>query len=307
MAESKRHNVIKVALAYGIVGLFLFGNADAQDLDPRRYINLPVNQNFLRVAIGYSEGDVNTSPSLPFTDAQLTMKGTSLAYLRTMNIGGKTSTFDAYLPYMCASGSVLLDGAPQSRDVCGLADARIRFSYNFVGAPALEMNEYVKREKSTVVGASLQVYVPVGDYDDDKLLNIGANRWVIKPEIGVSIPWHKWSFEFTAGARWFADNDKFVGATLLKQDPLYNTQIHVVYDFSPRQWMSLNANYFFGGTSYKDDVPTSPRQENARLGITWAVALNSKNVVKFVAHTGVVTRVGNDADTVSAEWIYRWD
>jgi hypothetical protein len=301
----KRHNFVAVACAS--VGFLLFGNAEAQDLDPRRYINLPVQQNFLRVAYGHSDGDVNVAPSLPLEDAALTIDGVSLAYLRTMDIGGKVSTFDAYLPYFCASGSAIRKGEYQSRSICGQGDAWVRFSYMFFGAPAVELREFAKTEKEVVVGASLQVIMPTGQYDDGSLLNIGANRWVVKPEIGMSIPFGKWSFEFTAAARLFTDNDDFVGDVTIEQDPLYNLQLHLVYDLTPRQWISLNGNYFFGGVTYQNGIEQPTRQENSRVGLNWAIAVNSKNLLKLTAHKGVITRIGNDSDTYSVEWIYRWE
>lgn len=302
-----RRNVLKVAVAFAIVRIFLFGSAEAQDLDPRRYINLPAGQNFLRVAYGHSEGDVNIAPSQPIENAFLTIRGGSLSYLRTMAIRGDSSSFDVWLPYFCASGSAEHDGERRSRSVCGQGDASIRFTHNFVGAPAMELSQFAKKEKKVVVGASLQVSIPTGKYDDDKLLNIGANRWVIKPEIGMSVPWRKWSFEFSAGVRFFTANDEYVDGSKLEQDPLYNLQFHTIYDLTPRQWISLNANYFFGGVTYDDSLEQPTRQENSRLGLTWAIALNSKQALKFEAHWGVVTSIGNDSDTYVAEWIYRWD
>lgn len=294
-------------MACAVVSLFMFGNAEAQDLDPRRYINVPVDQNFLRIGYAHSEGDVNVQPSLPLENAYLITDGGSAAYLRTMDVGGKAATVDMYMLHMCASGHADLDGEQINRSVCGQGDAAFRFTYNFIGAPALELTDFIKREKEIVVGASLQVSAPTGQYDDDYLVNIGANRWVIRPEIGVSVPWRKWSFEFAAGVRFFTNNDDYIGDVTLKQDPLYNLQTHLIYDLTPRQWLSLDANYFFGGATYVDSVPQPTRQQNSRLGLTWYVALNSKHVLKFTAHRGVVTRIGNDSDTVSAAWIYRWD
>ena len=294
-------------MAYAFVRLFLFGSVEAQDLDPRRYVNLPTGQNILAIAYSYSRGDVNVSPSLPLEDAFLTIEGGAMAYARTMAIGGNSTSFDAYLPYVCASGSVVLGGERLNRNVCGQGDISIRINYNFIGAPAMELSEFVNKKKEVVVGASLQVSIPTGQYDDDKLLNIGVNRWFIIPEIGMSIPWRNWSFEFAAGVRMFTDNDDFVADVTLKQDPLYNLQVHLIYDLSPRQWISLNSNYFFGGDTYLNSVPSANRQENSRLGLTWSVALNANHALKFLAHIGVITRIGNDSDTYSATWIYRWD
>ena len=296
-----------IAAALGVVIILLLGNAEAQDLDPRRYVNLPTGQNFLRFAFGYSEGDVNVTPSVPLEGAFLSMNAVSLAYMRTMNLGGKAASFDAYVPHVCASGSAVLDGERLYREVCGLGDALLRFTYNFAGAPALELSDFVKRERELVVGASVQVSLPTGDSSSDYLLNIGANRWVIRPEIGMSVPLRNWSFEFSAGARFFSDNNDYVGDTTLSQDPIYNLQVHFIYDLSPRQWLSLNANYFFGGITYRDGTQAAIRQENSRVGITWSMAVNSKLALKLAAHAGVVTRVGNDSNTISMAAIYRWE
>lgn len=290
-----------------VVSLLIAGLANAQDLDPRRYVNLPIRQNFFAVVYAYSEGDVNVSPSVPLEGASLRIDGPAFAYVRTFEMAGNSASIDAIMPYVCASGSALLDGERLSREVCGQGDAQLRLNYNFVNAPALGLSEYIKREKKIVVGASVQIGIPTGTYDADKLLNIGANRWYLKPEIGVSIPWRKWNFEFAAGVRIFADNNDFLGNVKLEQDPLYNLQAHLVYDLTPRQWISFNSNYFFGGDTFQDGSPAGPRQENSRLGLTWAIALNSKHTLKFLAHSGVVTRVGNDSDTVSVAWVYRWD
>lgn len=294
-------------LTLAAIAILLLNNANAQDLDPRRYTNIPVGQNFLALAVVYSEGDVNFASSVPLTDARIRVDGPALAYLRTFAIAGKSASVDVLLPYGCVAGSALLDGERASREVCGLGDSALRVSYNFTGAPAAELPDFVRQKKTTVVGASLQVGMPTGQYDADRLLNLGANRWYIKPEIGASIPWKKWNFEFAAGVRIFTDNDSFVGDVNLAQDPLYNIQFHVIYDLTPRQWVSLDANYFFGGDTFQDGAPSATSQNNSRLGMTWTVALNSKHLLKFVAHTGVIGRISNDSDTFTVAWSYRWD
>lgn len=284
----------------------LAGHANAQDLDPRRYVNLPIDQNFLAIAYAYSEGDVNVSPSSPLSDAMIRVDGPALAYVRTFGVAGNSASFDMLLPYACASGSAVLNGQRQSRSICGPGDAKLRLSYNFVGAKAVSLREFAKQPKTVVVGASAQVSIPTGQYDQEKLLNISANRWYIRPEIGVSFPWRKWSFEFATGVRIFTDNDDFIGVQL-EQNPLYNIQAHVIYDLTPRQWVSLDTNYFFGGDTYQDGVPSASRQNNSRLGVTWSVALNSQNILKFLAHTGVAGRIANNSDTFTVAWSYCWD
>ena len=286
--------------------IVLLGHANAQDLDPRRYVNLPIDQNFIAIAYAYSEGDVNVSPSSPLSDASIRVNGPAFVYLRTFGFAGNASSFDALVPYTCANGSAVVNGERLSRKICGPADVKLRLSYNFVGAKAVGLREFAKQPKGVVAGASVQISAPTGQYDGDKLLNISANRWYIKPEIGFSVPWRKWSFEFATGVRIFTDNDDFLGDRL-KQDALYNLQGHVIYDLTRRQWVALDANYFFGGNTYLNGVPAAERQNNSRLGFTWAFALNSQQILKVLAHSGVIGRVANDSDMLTVAWTYRWD
>jgi hypothetical protein len=292
-------------IAFAAVIVFL-GHANAQDLDPRRYVNLPIDQNFIAIAYAYSEGDVNVAPSSPLSDAAIRVNGPAFVYVRTFDLAGNAGSFDALVPYTCANGSAVFNGERRSRNVCGPGDLKLRLSYNFVGAKAVSLREFAKQPTSVVVGASVQVSAPIGQYDAGKLLNIGANRWYIKPEIGFSVPWKKWSFEFATGVRIFTDNEDLLGVRL-EQDPLYNLQAHLIYDLTRRQWVSLNANYFFGGNTYLDGAAATDRQNNSRLGLTWAFALNSQQILKVLAHTGVMGRVANDSDMVTVAWTYRWD
>jgi len=300
-------------VTFGLLACFVFcatclcTAAEAQDLEPRKYVNLPIDQNFLRVAGGYSRGEVELTPGLPLVDSDLKLAGTSLAYLRTLDVGGSAASFDMYMGYFCAQGSTVIDGTRQEGRVCGNGDARARFTWNFIGASALQLGDFVKKEREMVVGASVQVLVPVGQYDENRVLNIGANRWVLRPEIGMSLPSGKWSFEFAAGGRFFQDNDDYVGGSTLEQDPVYNLQAHIVYDLTRRQWLAVDVNYFFGGATFRNDQPTLVKQQNSRFGLTWNVALNSKNVIQLAFSNGVITRVGNDSTNLSLAWVYRWE
>ena len=66
----------------------------------------------------------------------------------------------------------------------GLGDPRFRFSINLFGAPALSAKEFANYQQDLIVGASLQVSAPLGQYDDSKLLNLGNNRWSFRTGTG---------------------------------------------------------------------------------------------------------------------------
>jgi len=286
--------------------------AQTQELDPRSYINIPIEQNFFGLVYAYTDGDIHTSPDVPIEDLTLRVDGQSLAYVRTFSIFGSSAKFDASVGHACTSGKASFEGDNVSRSFCGVTDARMRLNYNFYGAPALKLKDYASYKKGVVVGASLQLSMPTGEYDTDYVFNIGSNRWFVKPEIGISIPmdkWNlsKWEIDFSLGGKFFSDNDEFKKTSNLKQDPIYNLQMHLIYDISPGHWISLNTNYFQGGETYLDGVKSSITRGNERAGLTYSYAVNSQHSLKLLANTGVTTRLGNDSNAYGLGWAYRWE
>lgn len=279
----------------------------AKELDPRSYINLPIGQHFLGALYVYTDGDVYTSPDVPVKDLTLKIDGPLAAYAHTFGLFGNASKFDFIIGQACAKGKAIYLGENASRNYCGVTDARIRLNYNFYGAKALPLSEFIKQPKGIVIGASVQLSVPTGQYDDQYILNIGANRWSIKPEIGTSIPFGKWELDLAASVRFYTDNNDFQGSKTFKQDPIYNLQTHLIYDFSPGHWISLNANYYFGGDTFIEGDRNAKKQGNYRAGITYSYALNQQHSIKLLANKGVTTNEGNDSVAYAVGWSFRWD
>jgi hypothetical protein len=177
---------------------------------------------------------------------------------------------------------------------------------NFYGAPALSLKEFQGYRQDTIVGASLQVFVPSGQYDSSKLVNNGTNRWAAKPEVGVSKAWDRWTVELAAGATFYSDNDDFLGGKKREQDPVYSVQAGVIYNFRSGIWAALNGTYVNGGRTTVDGVQGNDLQQNSRAGLTLAFPVDRHNSIKVVASTGVSTRTGGDYDLYSIAWQYRW-
>lgn len=102
---------------------------------------------------------------------------------------GKSGKIDLIVPYSQLSGSAKAAGQTHTRRVSGLNDPWLRFSVNFYGAPALTMQEFAEYRQALIIGANVQVSAPIGQYDSDKLVNLGNNRWFVKPDIGISKAW----------------------------------------------------------------------------------------------------------------------
>lgn len=286
--------------------VFAAAPADAGEIEPRAYVNTPVGVNFLLAGYAYSKGDLSTPGTSPLKDAELTMHSGILAYARSLDIFGKSGKIDVIAPYTHLSGHGMVAGERRERNVSGFHDPRARFSVNFYGAPALSLEEFAKYKQGLLIGASVQVSAPLGQYDPDRLINLGSNRWFVRPDIGISRQWGDVTLELASGAMFFSDNDDFFGGQRLEQEPLSITQFHLTYNVVPGVWAAVSGNYDYGGRTTVDGVQKDDFQKNARLGVTLALPVNRNNSIKLYASTGVHTTVGNDYDLLGALWQYRW-
>jgi hypothetical protein len=280
--------------------------ARAQSIEPRSYSNAPVGVNFLLGGYAYTRGGVPSDTALPVTDSKLTTSSAVLGYARSLDLWGKSGKFDIIVPYTWLSGSASFRGDPVQREVDGFADPLVRLSVNFYGAPALTLEEFKTYQQDLIVGASLQVSVPAGQYDDTKLVNIGTHRWFFKPELGVSKALGPWTLEFKAAVTLFTDNDDFFNGNKRSQDPLYSFQGHAIYNFNSGIWGSLDATYFTGGRTTVNGTLNNDLQQNWRLGGTLAFPVDARNSVKLYLSSGVAARTANSFDLIGIAWQYRW-
>lgn len=295
--------------AVALVALGQIGAAacvTAQELEPRAYANAPVGLNFLIAGYGYSEGGLVTDPAIPLDNANIRIHSQVLAYARSFGFAGRSAKFDVGLPYASLSGTADFAGQPVEREVSGWADARLRASINLYGAPALTMKEAATYRQDLIIGASLQVLAPTGQYDGERLINLGSNRWAVKPEIGLSKAIGRWTLELAAAAAFYEDNDDFLGGKLREQEPIYSVQGGAICSFGGGVWAAVGATYYTGGRTTVDGVRGNDLQENMRVGVIVTLPVNRHNSIKLYANTGVSTRTGSDFDTGGVAWQYRW-
>jgi hypothetical protein len=280
-------------------------HAHAQDLEPRAFANTPVGINFLIGGYVYSKGGVGTDPSVPIEDAEVKLNTGVLAYVRTLDLWGRSGKFDVILPYTWASGSAKFAGQSQTRDVSGLGDPRLRFSMLFYGAPALSLDEFQDYKPDIIIGGSFEVTPPLGQYDSDRLLNIGTNRWSLKPELGISKTLGPLTLELSTGVRFYTDNNDFLDGKTLQLSPVYSVQGHLIYSITPGIWLGLDALYYTGARATVDGRK-GESLENVRVGLTLALPINRHNSVKLYGSTNLYTKTGADADVLGIAWQFRW-
>jgi len=286
-------------------GLVAAITAEAQQLEPRAYSNTPVGMNFLILGYGFTTGDVSLDTSLPVEDAKFTVHSAFLAYARALDVGGRSGKLDLVLPYAWLSGSTKIAGRPVSTEVSGLGDPQVRFSYLFYGAPALTLDAFDDYTPDLIIGGSLAVTAPLGQYDSGRLVNIGTNRWSFKPEIGISKTFGPVTLELEPSATFYTDNESFFGGRRVQRDPLYAVQGHVIYHTRHGLWAALDATYYGGGRSTVDGVPGQSLQD-VRVGGTLAIPVDRHNSIKISASTGAYARVGGNFTTAAIAWQFRW-
>jgi hypothetical protein len=280
--------------------------ARAQSIEPRAYSNAPVGVNFLIAGSYLTRKGVSFDSSLPVTDPKLETSNAAVGYARTLDLWGKSGKFDVVVPYTWLSGSATYQGGTIEREVDGFGDPAFRLSVNFYGAPALTLREFQSYRQDLIVGASVQVSVPVGQYDSTKLVNIGTHRWSVKPELGVSQALGDLTLEFKTGVTLFTTNNDFFNGNERTQEPLYSVGAHAIYNFSSGIWASLDATYFAGGRTSLNDTLQNDLQQNWRVGTTLAFPVDVRNSIKFYASSGVSSRTGNSYDLIGIAWQYRW-
>lgn len=280
--------------------------AKAQELEPRAYSAVPVGMNFLVSGYGYTEGNVLTDPSLPLKDAEVEAHAAFTGYARSLGVLGRSAKVAVAVPYAWVSGSAKFLGEDRDRDVSGFGDPLFSFSMNLYGAPALTLEEFKDFHSDWIVGTSVRVVAPLGQYDSDKLLNIGANRWSVKPELGGSKTLGPWTLELSSGIVFFTDNDDFLGGQKREQDPIYSLQSHLSYTFRPGLWAAIDGIYYGGGRTTVDGVRGDDLESNTRLGATLSVPLSRHHSIKIYGSTGVSTRTGSDFEAVGIAWQVRW-
>src|SRR5215212_3878945 len=137
----------------------------AQELEPRAYSPSPTGTTFVAVTATRSVGGVFTDPSAPLKDidAEIGVLGLGIGY--SFGLFGKSTLVLGALPVTW--GKVSGEIGEERREVTrrGLADPRIKVSMILAGSKAMSATEFASAPRSTIVGASVTVVPPVGQYD----------------------------------------------------------------------------------------------------------------------------------------------
>ena len=177
---------------------------------------------------------------------------------------------------------------------------------NLYGAPAMTPKAFAAYRQRTILGVSVTVAPPLGQYDSAKLINLGTHRWSIKPELGVSLANDRWVVEMMAGVWLFTDNTDFLGGRTREQDPIAATQAHVTYKFKRTMWLAGDANFYTGGQTTIGGTRNLDLQRNSRIGATFSSAIGRRQAIRMSVSRGAYTTIGADFTSVAVGYNYAW-
>jgi len=283
-----------------VLTLFLYSlDAGAQELSPRAYWPAPVGTQVLTAGYAHSSGDIIPDRSLPITDVDSSINSMILGYRHTLSLWGRTTNITLEAPYIDGSTTGSREGELNlKREYSGVGDLGVTFSINIIGAPAMTKPEFRQKrgDFDHILGFSVKLVAPTGKYDADRLINVGANRWAMKTELGyIVVLKPKWVLETSLGAWFFEDNQDFLGVTK-KQKPVVTLQGHLIHRFRPGLWASLDMTYYEGGRSTIGGRRLDDLQRDTKIGATLVFPFTSGHAIKLGYSKGSINDSDEDFD-----------
>ena len=294
------------------------GIAAAQDLAPRAYVITPVNSNAVTLTYSFYDGGLNFAGTIPITGATGTYSVPVFSLYHSFNFFGHSANITGSLPYAVGTFSGKALGEERSIYRSGLLDLSARLSVNLIGGPAMHAKDFAKWKQKTILGASVKIIAPTGQYDPTKLINWGINRWAFKPELGYSRRWGNWMVDGYGGVWFYTTNAESFFKPEPKpqtEEPIGSFEGHLSYDFSAaklakkrlRAWASLDGNLWFGGVTTLNGIRNlETKQTGSRIGGTVSIPFTKFQSIKVSYSDGTYIRFGGNYQNVSVAWQYSW-
>ena len=166
---------------------------------PHAYLITPTGANVIVLSYSRLDGGLQFNGAVPITGATADVNLSMLSFYRSLDLLGRSANFAVSLPYGDGDFMGTIREAPRSEEKSGTLDSSLRFSVNLLGGPAMAPKQFAGWRQSALLGMSLTVVAPTGQYDPTRLLNFGSNRWGFKPEIGYSQRWGGWILDAYGG------------------------------------------------------------------------------------------------------------
>ena len=281
----------------------------ALDPQPRQWSHLPIGKSFLGGGYANTSADIYFDPALSLNDVSMEVDTWAAKFIHSYDFLGKSARIDITLPYQHGHWQGLVNGEKTAISRDGMADSIVRFGVNLFGGPALKGREYIQYRRSanseTIVGAGVAIRLPTGQYDQDKLINLGKNRYALRPQLGVVHVSGPWTVELTAEVSIFSDNDDFYTGSRLEEAPLYFVHGHLLYSFRPGLWLGVSSGFDDGGQVKIDGTVRTKNKRNTGYALNVAYPLTAKSGLRInFIDTRTKESTGLDSNTFTLSYSY---
>ncbi len=267
--------IYAAALLCGLAAMTVSATGYAQTVDAAAYVPAPAGT---RIVMAYGQyghaGSRYANGEKTDGDVDISRYTAIARYIRYGEIGGRTYNLQILQPF----GHAEADGATAALgDATGLGDTIV----------TAQLFLHEDRQTRTFFGIQPYLFLPTGDHDGRRGLNIGENRWKASIQAGGSraLGAHV-VVEAVADAMIFGDNDDVSGGRRLETEPLYRVQLFGRYVFNPEHEGSLRLVYSDGGQTSLDGV-----ERDDKTGTTSALATWRYN---FSPGLNLLSQVGTD-------------
>jgi len=292
----------------------LSSRSSPQDLAPRAYLITPNHTNIVTLTYSYDNGNILLDGALPITGATASVNAGILNYYHSLNFFGRSANLLVVLPYGVGDFAGQVVGTEKSAYRSGLMDSECRFSVNLAGGPTMSAAQMKSWKQKILLGLSLRIVAPTGQYDQTRVINWSGNRWAFKPEFGYSQRWGKWVLDgyagvwfYTTNPAYFSHNLFYPGTRSQSQNPMGALEGHLSYDVRQRLWMSIDGNFWYGGATGLNGVfNPDTRQTSSRVGATFSFPITKHQSIKLSYSDGAYARFGGNYQNVSVAWQYYW-
>lgn len=268
--------------------------ARAQGDAPRNYQLAPVGGNVLSFTAMFDRSRQFADPGQAIQGNDIKASIGVLQYTRTFAAAGRFAMAFGALQFGEVKGTVSLPAGNLSGGSSGLSDAQIGGVLGLIGSPALSDEAYAGYQPGFSLGALGKVFIPTGEYDGSKVLNLGANRWAL--QAGATMNWtfgksyldrSLATLELLPSVTFFTANNQPNGGDRSEQRALFRLEGHATRNVSRELWLSADALYTSGGETTTDGVRGGNVQRSLMMGLTAGLTL-SQAASLTLSYGGVV-------------------
>lgn len=245
---------------------------------PRAYWPAPKGTDIVAPIYSHVNSNSTFDNTLYVAKADFDTNIYGLMYTHVFEIAGRTAAAVGMLSYGNTQGGIRNIFEGESK---GLADTYLIGLINLYGAPAVNGEGYIKTSYDKILDVIIGIRAPTGEYDSEKSINIGTNRWEFKLGFPM-IKFFNWgttkvtSIEVLPSISVFTSNNDISNGDELKQDALFNLEGHVTQKLSKIFWGSFDYQYRYGAQANVDGISQGNKINSLAIGATLGADINPK-------------------------------